>query len=128
MVKNSIHQFCGMFLCLFVDENLAELPRYKKIVHFPCFYSHSSSTREEPFVFQIGKRQMNEGWERGLLNMCVGEKRRLVIPSDLAYGAVGGYGSESQARVRPGATLVYDVELLEILDNEAAAPHMVWNL
>ena len=39
--------------------------------------------REEPFVFQIGRKQMIEGWEKGLLNMCVGEKRKLVVPSDM---------------------------------------------
>ena len=39
--------------------------------------------REEPFVFQIGRKLMIEGWEKGLLNMCVGEKRKLVVPSDM---------------------------------------------
>ncbi len=39
--------------------------------------------REEPFVFQIGRQQMIEGWEKGLLDMCVGEKRKLVVPSDM---------------------------------------------
>jgi len=86
----------------------------------------SSILREEQFVFQIGRRQMNEGWEKGLLNMCIGEKRRLVVPSDLAYGEVGGFGSESINKMKPGATLIYDVELLEILDEDAAAPHFVW--
>eukprot|EP00579_Thalassiosira_antarctica_P014174 CAMPEP_0201928704 /NCGR_PEP_ID=MMETSP0903-20130614/21507_1 /ASSEMBLY_ACC=CAM_ASM_000552 /TAXON_ID=420261 /ORGANISM="Thalassiosira antarctica, Strain CCMP982" /LENGTH=181 /DNA_ID=CAMNT_0048467255 /DNA_START=178 /DNA_END=720 /DNA_ORIENTATION=- len=86
----------------------------------------SSILREEPFVFQIGRRQMNEGWEKGLLNMCIGEKRKLVVPSDLAYGEVGGFGSESINKIKPGATLVYDVELLGILDEDAAAPHFVW--
>ena len=43
----------------------------------------SSKHREEPFVFQIGRKQMIEGWEKGLLNMCVGEKRKLVVPSDM---------------------------------------------
>mmetsp|Transcript_24776 Transcript_24776/g.51841 ORF Transcript_24776/g.51841 Transcript_24776/m.51841 type:complete len:136 (+) Transcript_24776:411-818(+) len=86
----------------------------------------SSILREEQFVFQIGRRQMNEGWEKGLLNMCIGEKRRLVVPSDLAYGEVGGFGSESINKIKPGATLIYDVELLEILDEDAAAPHFVW--
>ncbi|KAL9183140.1 hypothetical protein ACHAXT_004927 [Thalassiosira profunda] len=88
----------------------------------------SSILREEPFVFQIGRKQMNEGWEKGLLSMCVGEQRKLVVPSGLAYGDVGGYGSESMNRIQPGATLVYHVELLAILDAEAAAPHMVWGL
>lgn len=40
-------------------------------------------SREEPFVFQIGRQQMIEGWEKGLLDMCVGEKRKLVVPSDM---------------------------------------------
>ena len=44
-----------------------------------------------------------------------------------AYGNVGGFGSE-KSRIDPGATLVYKVELLNILDEEAAAPYMVWGL
>ena len=71
---------------------------------------------------------MNEGWEKGLLNMCIGEKRKLIVPSEMAYGAIGGFGSESTVKIQPGATLVYDVELLEILDEDAAAPHLVWGL
>lgn len=39
--------------------------------------------REEPFVFQIGRQKMIEGWEKGLLDMCVGEKRKLVVPSGM---------------------------------------------
>lgn len=79
-------------------------------------------------MFQIGRHQMIEGWEKGLLNMCVGEKRKLVVPSDLAYGEVGGYGSEPMNKIQSGATLVYNVELLEILDEESAAPHLVWEI
>ena len=45
--------------------------------------SHAPTRREEPFVFQIGRKQIIEGWEKGLLNMCVGEKRKLVVPSDM---------------------------------------------
>jgi FK506-binding protein 2 len=85
----------------------------------------SSILREEPFVFSIGRQQMIEGWEKGLLDMCVGEKRKLVVPSDMGYGDVGGYGSESK-RINPGATLVYNVELLDILDEGTAAPYMAW--
>ena len=71
-------------------------------------------------------RQMIEGFEKGLLNMCIGEKRKLVVPSNMAFGEVGGYGSESINKIYPGATLVYVVELLDILDEEEAAPHLVW--
>mmetsp|Transcript_9364 Transcript_9364/g.20823 ORF Transcript_9364/g.20823 Transcript_9364/m.20823 type:complete len:193 (-) Transcript_9364:289-867(-) len=88
----------------------------------------SSILREEPFVFQIGRQQMNEGWEKGLLQMCIGEKRKLTVPSDMAYGEVGSFGSESTAKIKPGATIVYDIELLDILDEEKAAPHLVWGL
>ena len=88
----------------------------------------SSILRQEPFVFQIGRKQMNEGWEKGLLNMCEGEKRKLVVPSNMAYGEVGGFGSESMNRVKPRATLVYEVELLDIMSEDAAAPYLVWGL
>ena len=59
--------------------------------------------------------------------MCVGERRKLVVPSGLAFGDVGGFGSEG-VRIKPGATLVYDVQLLEILDEDAAAPYLIWGL
>ena len=110
-----------VFHCVFAHCNILQiLPHHLSV---PSVF-----LREEPFVFQIGGRQMNEGWEKGLLNMCVGEKRKLVVPSDLAYGEVGGYGSESINKIKPGATLVYDVELLGILYEDAAAPHSVWGL
>lgn len=87
----------------------------------------SSILREEPFVFQIGRQQMIEGFEKGLLKMCVGERRKLVVPSGLAFGDVGGFGSEG-VRIKPGATLIYDVQLLDILDEDAAAPYLIWGL
>ena len=88
----------------------------------------SSIWREEPFVFKLGQKQMHEGFERGLLHMCVGERRKIVVPSGLAYGEVGGYGSESANKIKPNATLVYKVELLGLLAEEEAAQDMVWGL
>lgn len=87
----------------------------------------SSILREEPFVFQLGRRQMNEGFEKGLLGMCVGEHRKLVVPSDMAYGETKVLGSELTGRVKPASTLVYHVELLEILTQKEAAPHLFWD-
>ena len=60
--------------------------------------------------------------------MCIGEKRKLVVPSGMAYGETKAHGSEIAGRVMPGATLVYEVELLDILSEDDAASHFVWDI
>eukprot|EP00037_Helgoeca_nana_P011296 m.101296 g.101296 ORF g.101296 m.101296 type:complete len:160 (+) comp20740_c1_seq1:155-634(+) len=69
----------------------------------------SSVSRGDPFSFTLGKGTVIKGWENGLLDMCVGERRRLTIPADLGYGS---YGSGSS--IPPDATIMFDVELLRI--------------
>jgi len=69
----------------------------------------SSVDRGQPFSFTLGENRVIQGWEQGLLNMKVGEKRRLTIPSNLGYGSYGAGGV-----IPPNATLIFEVELLKI--------------
>jgi FKBP-type peptidyl-prolyl cis-trans isomerase len=67
-----------------------------------------SSIGRAPFSFTLGQNRVIQGWEQGMLNMKVGEKRRLTIPSSL------GYGSSGTGRIPPNATLIFEVDLLKI--------------
>lgn len=69
----------------------------------------SSANSGRPFRFQVGAGQVIKGWDQGVLGMQVGGERRLVIPPDLAYGDSGAGGA-----IPPGATLVFDVDLVGI--------------
>merc|ERR1719273_794695 len=69
----------------------------------------SSRDRDSPFEFTLGSGQVIKGWDQGLMDMCIGEQRKLTIPSDLGYGDRG-----SGAKIPGGATLIFDVELLDI--------------
>ena len=57
----------------------------------------------------MGTGQVIKGWDQGVAGMKVGESRRLIIPADLAYGDSGAGGD-----IPPGATLVFDIDLIGI--------------
>lgn len=68
----------------------------------------SSIDRGEPFTFTLGEGNVIQGWELGVVGMKVGEKRKLTIPSSLAYG------SEDYNGIPGGSTLIFEIELLSI--------------
>ncbi len=68
----------------------------------------SSVDRGQPFEFTIGRGMVIQGWEQGLLDMKVGEKRKLTIPSTM------GYGDRDMGAIPPNSVLLFDVELISI--------------
>ena len=77
----------------------------------------SSIKRNVPFTFQLGQNRVIKGWDLGVLGMKVGEKRRLTVPYELAYGADG-----FPPLIPQKATLIYTIELLGINPSTTPTP------
>ncbi len=69
----------------------------------------SSRTGGRPFRFPLGTGAVIKGWDQGVAGMKIGESRRLIIPPELAYGDSGAGGV-----IPPGATLVFDIDLVSV--------------
>jgi len=70
----------------------------------------SSRDRKQTFSFQIGKGEVIQGWERGLLEMCPGDMRRLIVPPSL------GYGNMNMGKIPANSYLFFEVQLVSIYD------------
>ncbi len=69
----------------------------------------SSLDRKQPFDFALGAGQVIQGWDEGFAGMKIGGKRTLIIPPEMGYGVRGAGGV-----IPPNATLIFDVELLDV--------------
>nr|XP_032622238.1 peptidyl-prolyl cis-trans isomerase FKBP1A isoform X2 [Chelonoidis abingdonii] len=69
----------------------------------------SSRDRNKPFKFVMGKQEVIRGWEEGVAQMSVGQRAKMIISPDYAYGSTGHPGI-----IPPNATLIFDVELIKL--------------
>ena len=79
-----------------------------KLVATGKIFTSSFHTGSQPFRFTLGSDEVISAWNQGLTDMCEGERRRLMVPWDMAYGAKGTKG------VPPYSDLQYDFELVEL--------------
>ena len=99
---------------LVVGKGRTAVPGRDIVVHYAGWLADgtqfdSSKEKQDPFEFTLGKSEVIAGWEEGLRGMKVGGKRKLVIPSDLAYGDEGAGDT-----IPPCETLTFEVELLRV--------------
>jgi peptidylprolyl isomerase len=98
-----------------VGNGAEAIPGQSAVVHYVGVGATSgeefdaSWNRDEPFEFRLGAGQVIKGWDEGVVGMRVGGRRRLVIPSRLAYGERGAGGV-----IAPNETLIFVVDLLEL--------------
>ena len=96
------------------DGKMAD-PGLTAVVHYTGWLTNgtkfdSSLDRNQPFKFVLGQHQVIDGWDQGVRGMRVGGKRKLTVPPELGYGAQGAGGV-----IPPNATLVFEVQLLDVL-------------
>ncbi len=80
----------------------------------------SSYKRGQPFVFQLGIGQVIKGWDEGLIGAKKGDKKTLTIPGEKAYGNQEIKGPDGKVLIPKNATLIFDVEVIDVISEEDA--------
>lgn len=83
-------------------------------------FDSSLAKGREPLEFQLGKGKVIKGWEMGIKGMCIGEKRKLIIPPHLGYGARG-----IQNVIPPNSVLIFTTELMSIKRKSLFDPNLL---
>lgn len=106
-----------------LEEGDGDMPEQGEVVavHYTGWLEDGSSfdssvSRGEPISFALGRQMVIPGWDEGIAMLQVGDTARLIIPSDLAYGEAGRPG------IPPNATLIFDVQLIDISEGAPDAP------
>ncbi|TAE87948.1 MAG: FKBP-type peptidyl-prolyl cis-trans isomerase [Bacteroidetes bacterium] len=117
--KDTLSTASGLKYIVVEKSNNAEAKRAENgktvEVHYTGFLTNgkvfdSSIERGQPINFMLGQGMVIKGWEEGIALMNVGDKMRLIIPSNLGYGEAGAGGGS----IPPNATLLFDVELIDV--------------
>ncbi|XP_064597388.1 peptidyl-prolyl cis-trans isomerase Fkbp12-like [Liolophura sinensis] len=96
--------------CSTVADNGDEVAvHYTGYLDTGAVFDSSVQQQREPLKFVLGQKKVIQGWEQGIKGMCVGEKRRLIIPPHLAYGKQG-----HPPVIPASATLTFETELIEL--------------
>ena len=75
---------------------------------------HSSHNLGHPFSFELGKGQVIDGWEEGMLGMKVGGQRKITVPPHLGYGDKRAANQDASIDIKKDSTLVYEIKLIEV--------------
>ncbi|XP_786433.3 FK506-binding protein 2 [Strongylocentrotus purpuratus] len=87
-----------------------------------AIFDSSRQDNREPIDFKLGGKMVIQGWELGIEGMCIGEKRKLIIPPHL------GYGKKGSGPIPPDSTLVFETELVDLQKPETSLANRIMKL
>ncbi len=99
------------------ESNNSQQTKYKDTLivnYIGTFVTGEQFDAGNDFQFTLGKKEVISGWETGIIGMRIGEKRKLIIPANFAYGSEGVKNKEGKFIIPPDSTLIFQIELVKI--------------